>query len=243
MRSSVAFALITVNVACWTTVAAAEDTPQPTADKRGKIVATAPRQVDTTYGTSTAPGTIQTPVLSATAVLVSVDAGSVTPRGGSAANGATTIKIQLQPASVALGASAAGVSVTPTLRETTVLVTAADRTGAVASIGSIRTTTVQPMGTGATAVNLTASNVRPAVTTQESRIASLGGVLSVAAALKTGLTQGLGVTNLKAAVLADAPSGPQVKTPGAETPRSVGVWNNATSMIDPAQRPKPIRHR
>lgn len=266
MRSSVAFALISLNVACWTTIAAADDLTQGTSEKRGRIVATAPRHVDTTHGLSTAPdhvgaavianlrgtstgataGAIQPPALSATASFIG--AGAVTVGGGNAANVAT-VKAGLPAASTVTVVSTVGVRIEPILRETAGVAasrTGTDRTGAVASFGSVQTATVRPMGTGAAAGNFTVVGVRPDATTQQSSVVAVGGVLSAAAAvsLKTGLTQGIEATNVRATALADVPSGGgRTGKPGGVTPRAVGIWNNATSMGDPAQRTKPVRHK
>ena len=213
MRSFVAFALIGVSVGCWTTIATADDATPETADKRGRIVANAPREVDTTHGVSTAPdhagasvvanltgpsagataNAVQSPAVNATATSV-VDHGerykgfapaSVSPAG--------VVTAAFSPTA---GVAASGIGI--------------DRSGAVASLGSVQSTTLRPMGTGVTIGKLIAVGVRVGATVQPNSVVVVNGVLNAAAVV---------------------------------TSRAVGVWNSATSMVDPVQRLKPARHK
>lgn len=264
MRSSVAFALIGLNIACWTTIAAADDTTQATPGKGGKIVAAAPRQVDTTHGLSTAPehtgaavianlrgaaaaaSAIEPRVVSASANYT--PASVVIAGSGNVANAANvaTSTAGLYTGLTVTAVSAAGVKTEPSLVQAAGVVTSGagtDRTGAVASSGSV-TATLRPMGTAAAAGNFAAVGVRPDATTQQRGVVAVGGVLGAAANWKTSLSQGVESTHVRATVFADAPSSiAWTQTPGGVTPRAVGVWNSATSMGGPVQRVKPVRKR
>lgn len=263
MRSSVAFALIGLNVVCWTTIASADDTTQAATEKR-KILATAPRHVDTTHGVSTAPnragGTlianvagasasasaIQPSMVGATASFMS--ASTVTADGVNPASFAT-FTTSSYTGSAATGVSTGGVKIEPTFRETAGVGasrTSIDRTGTVATLGSVRTATTRPMGPVAPASDFATLGVRPGAAAQPNGIVAVGGVLSAAviAGGKAGLLHGIEAANVRATALAAVPSGvvPEAK-PDAMTSRAVGVWNSATSMGDPMQRVKPIRNK
>jgi hypothetical protein len=172
-----------------------------------------------------------------------VSAGVVTASGVSAASVASSTA-GLYNGLTMTHASAAGVRTDPTLIQAVGVAASAagtDRTGAVASFGSVQTAATRPMGTTAAVGNVAAVGVRLDAATQQS-VAAVGGVLSAVVSLKTGLTRGVESTNVRATALADVPSSivlPQ-RADGV-TPRAVGVWNSATSMGGPAQRVKPTK--
>jgi hypothetical protein len=242
MRSPVAFVLIGLNAACWATIAAAGDTTQGPSEKPGKIVATAPRQVDTTHGLSTAP---EHAGASVTANLRGTNAGATASADQSPMLSATANIIiahgSRYPGYAMAAVSAVGVGIEPALTSAARVITSRtgiDRAEAAASLASVQTATLRPMGTGAAAGNFTVVAVRPDATAQ-----SVGGVLSAAAAAswKTGLTQGVESTNVRATVLASAPSvGVLTQRPGGVTPRTVGVWNSAARIGGSTQ---PIRNK
>ena len=233
MRSSAAFALISLNVAGWATLAAAEDSTQGATEKHGKIVATAPRHVDTTHGPSTAADHSGAAVIAnlggASAGAAASLTGVVPASGGNATIG------MMAHAERYKGFAPTGV------------VTGIDRTGAVGSFGGVQTASVRPMGTGAATAGLVGVSAPHDAITRQSGTVAVGGVLSAAAAVagwKAGFLQGIESTSVRAAVLADAPGGGGLTQKlGGTTPRAVGIWNSTTSMESPAQRIKPVRQK
>lgn len=251
MRSAAALALICLNAACWTTVAAAEDAAQGTAGKPGNIMATAPRQVDTTHGLVTISGrdgAAAVPVPRGTAAGASSRA--VQPASLNATAGA------VQPASLTATAGIArSATVSPsaaTAESGGSLATARpapDRTGTVFSLASAPAAAPQPMGLNAAAGN--AASRGGAAATKGIQLAStaagaVGAIVNAVgvAGWKTGIAQGPDAAGVRATALSDPAGAGNLKPKQDAGPtRSVGLWNSATSMNSAVQRIKPIGHK
>jgi hypothetical protein len=264
MRSSVAFALIGLNAVCWTTIAAAEDTGQATSEKRGSMTAPTPRQVDTTHGLSTSSdrggpvivgnlwSATLVPTVGATALhqTARLDTGTAIPAAAAgeanAASGAA-LTTGRNAGSVAGIASTASVVRTETVPKIDAAIAAmrigSDRAGAVASLDGAKAAMRAPTGLGSGADFTSLGGATASVSPQWAQAANGGGVNPVGvASWKTALTPGLAATSLRATAVAETDgAGDLTQKPAGATPRSVGVWNNATSMSDPVQRLKPVR--